>query len=148
MGEVMLMNERKRKGFTLVEIMVVVVIIGLLAALVVPQLTGRADQAKVTTTRTQIAGIEQSLELYQLDNGAFPTTDQGLEALVEKPTAPPEPINYPRGGYMKKLPKDAWKREFIYICPGEKGEYDIISLGADGREGGEEVNADITNWDD
>lgn len=127
--------------------MVVVVIIGLLSALVVPRFIGQSDEAKVTTTRAQISSIESALELFHLNNGFFPTTDQGLQALVEKPSMPPEPNNYPRGGYMKKMPKDAWKREFIYVCPGDKGDYDIISLGADGREGGEGANKDISNWD-
>lgn len=138
---------RKRSGFTLVEIMVVVVIIGLLAALVGPRLIGQSDDAKIRTTRVQISNFEQSLELYHLNNGRFPTTDQGLMALVEKPTIPPEPRNYQKGGYMKKLAKDAWGNDFIYTCPGKKGDYDIISYGADGQEGGEGVDADISNWD-
>ena len=141
------MPKRKRKGFTLVEIMVVVVIIGLLSALVVPRFIGQSDEAKVTTTRAQISSIESALELFHLNNGFFPTTDQGLMALVEKPTTPPEANNYPQGGYMKKLPQDAWKRDFIYTSPSEKGEYEIKSLGADGREGGDGATADITNWD-
>lgn len=136
---------RKRKGFTLIEIMVVVVIIGLLSALVGPRLMGQSDTAKRKTTQTQIAQIEQTLGLFYLDNGFYPTTAQGLEALVAKPIGQPEPLNYPEGGYMNKLPKDAWGREFIYVYPGEMSEYDIISYGADGEEGGEGAGVDITN---
>lgn len=137
----------KRRGFTLIEIMVVVVIIGMLAALVGPRLIGQSDEARRKTTAAQIAQIEQALGLYNLDNGYYPTTSQGLEALVSPPSTPPEPINYKKGGYMKKLPKDAWGREFIYNCPGEHGDFDIISYGADGQEGGEGAAADINNWD-
>lgn len=141
----MRISSRKRSGFTLVEIMVVVVIIGLLAALVGPQVIGRSDEAKVQATKVQISNFEQSLELFHLNNGFFPTTDQGLIALVEKPSMPPEPRNYPSGGYMKKLPKDPWDNDYVYICPGEKRDYDIISYGADRQEGGEGINSDITN---
>jgi general secretion pathway protein G len=142
-----MLKGKKRGGFTLVEIMVVVVIIGMLAAIIGPRLSDNADQARVTSTRTQISQIEQTLQMFHLNNGFFPSTEQGLRALVEKPTTPPEPKNYPKGGYMnsKNVPKDAWKNDFIYRCPGERGDYDIISLGADGKEGGEGVNADITN---
>ena len=138
-----------RRGFTLVEIMVVVVIIGMLAALVGPKVIGNTDQAKRTTTTTQIKNFEQALELYHLHNGFFPTTDQGLIALIEKPTMQPEPKNYAKGGYLKAkaVPKDPWGNDYVYLCPGREGEYDIISYGADGREGGEDGNADITNWD-
>jgi general secretion pathway protein G len=139
----------KHGGFTLVEIMVVVVIIGMLAALVGPRLMGQTDEARITNTRVQIKNLEQTLELFHLQNGFFPTTDQGLIALIEKPTMPPIPRNYPNGGYLnaKSVPSDAWGNEFIYLCPGEQGDYDIISYGRDGNEGGEGVNADITNWD-
>ena len=135
---------KKRRGFTLIEIMVVVVIIGLLSALVGPRLIGQSEEAKKKTTFTQIAQLDQVLGLYHLDNGFYPTTDQGLAALVSKPVSPPEPINYKKGGYMKKVPKDAWGREFIYVCPGEHGDYDISSYGPDGQEGGDD---DINNWD-
>ena len=140
---------RKRSGFTLVEIMVVVVIIGMLAALVGPRLMGQSDEAKIKTTRVQIKNLEQTLELFHLNNGFFPTTDQGLIALIQKPTMPPEPRNYPSGGYLnsKSVPKDAWGNDFIYLCPGDQGDYDIISYGRDGREGGDGVDADISNWD-
>jgi general secretion pathway protein G len=137
----------RRRGFTLIEIMVVIVIIGLLSALVGPRLIGQSDEAKRKTTATQIAQLEQVLGLFQLDNGFYPTTEQGLEALVKKPSLPPEPLNYKKGGYMKKVPKDAWGRDFIYRCPGEHGDFDIMSYGSDGKEGGEGTAADITNWD-
>lgn len=130
--------------------MVVVVIIGMLAALVGPRVMGQSDEARVTATKTQIASIAQAVQLYQLQNsGMLPTTNQGLQALIEKPTMPPVPKNYATGGYLnaKTLPKDAWGNDFVYLCPGEKGEYDIISYGRDGREGGEGLDADITNWD-
>ena len=138
---------KKRKGFTLIESMVVVVIIGLLSALVGPRLIGQSDEAKRKTTQTQIAQLEQVLGLYYLDNGAYPTTAQGLEALVKEPTTPPEPLNYKKGGYMKKVPKDAWGRDFLYASPGEHGDFDIMSYGADGQEGGSGANAEITNWE-
>jgi len=140
-------NSRKRSGFTLIEIMVVVVIIGLLSALVGPRLIGQSDEAKKKTTATQIAQLEQVLGLFHLDNGFYPTTNQGLEALVAKPDTQPEPLNYKKGGYMKKVPKDAWGNQFIYECPGEHGDFDIISYGSDGQEGGTDTAADITNWE-
>ncbi|MDR3354650.1 MAG: type II secretion system major pseudopilin GspG [Synergistaceae bacterium] len=142
-----MLKGKRRSGFTLVEIMVVVVIIGMLAAIIGPRLSDNTDQARITSTKTQITQIENVLQMFHINNGFFPTTEQGLRALIEKPTIPPEPKNFPRGGYMnsKSLPKDAWGNEFIYKCPGENGDYDIISLGADGKEGGEGKNADITN---
>ncbi len=138
---------KRHSGFTLIEIMIVVVIIGMLAALVGPRLIGQSDEAKIKTTKVQISQLEQTLGLFQLDNGFFPTTEQGLAALVNAPTIPPEPMNYKQGGYMKKLPKDAWGREFIYICPGQHGDFDIISYGSDGAEGGENSAKDLNNWE-
>ena len=137
----------KRRGFTLIEIMVVVVIIGLLSALVGPRLIGQSEEAKVKTTRTQIAQLEQVLGLFHLDNGFYPTTEQGLAAIVTRPTTPPEPLNYKKNGYMKKVPKDSWSREFVYECPGRHGDFDRLSYGADGQEGGEDSKADLTNWE-
>ena len=137
----------KRRGFTLIEIMVVVVIIGLLSALVGPRLIGQSEEAKVKTTRTQISQLEQVLGLFHLDNGFYPTTEQGLAALVTRPATPPEPLNYKKNGYMKKTPKDSWGREFIYECPGRHGDFDLLSYGADGQEGGEDSKADLTNWE-
>ena len=138
---------KRHAGFTLIEIMIVVVIIGMLSALVGPRLIGQSDEAKIKTTKIQISQLEQVLGLFQLDNGFFPTTEQGLAALVKAPTLPPEPMNYKQGGYMKKVPKDAWGREFIYICPGQHGDFDIISYGSDGAEGGEGNAKDINSWD-
>ena len=135
---------RKRSGFTLVEIMVVVVIIGLLAGLVGPRLFGQTYDAKVTATKTQMANFRSTLELYHLNNGFYPSTEQGLEALVSKPSGRPEPKNYPEGGYMKKLPPDPWGNPYVYQYPGTKSnEFELYSLGADGQEGGEAQNVDI-----
>ncbi|MDR1137283.1 MAG: type II secretion system major pseudopilin GspG [Synergistaceae bacterium] len=142
------MGLTKRKGFTLVEIMVVVVIIGMLAALVGGRFVGHSEASRVTAAKVQIKNFEQALELFHLNNGFFPTTDQGLAALIEKPSFPPEPKNYQRGGYLnaKSIPKDPWGYDYLYICPGRIGDYDIISYGSDGQEGGEENAADISNW--
>ncbi|MCF7936097.1 MAG: type II secretion system major pseudopilin GspG [Synergistales bacterium] len=141
------MHQRsRRRGFTLVEIMVVVVIMGLLAALVVPRIVGRGEEAKRTAAEMQLKEIEQSLDLFKLDNGFYPSTEQGLEALVSKPDLPPEPNNYPDGGYMKKTPTDPWGNPYVYRNPGEHGDYDLFSYGPDGEEGGEGDNADVTNW--
>ena len=138
-----------QKGFTLIEIMVVVVIIGILAALIVPNIMGRTDQAKVTATRTQIEALGQSLDMYRLDNHVYPSTEQGLKALIEKPAGNPEPKNWAEGGYLKKkkIPMDGWDHEFIYVSPGTHGGYDLYSYGADGKEGGEGLDADIKSWE-
>ena len=134
----------KRSGFTLVEILVVVVILGMLAALVVPNIIGSTDEAKRTATSVQIGQIEQALDIYRLHNGFYPTTEQGLEALVTKPSSNPQPKKYQEGGYMKKIPMDPWGNPFIYRSPGEKGVIDIISCGPDGDEG---TGNNITNHD-
>lgn len=141
---------RNAKGFTLIEVMVVLVILGLLATFVAPKLLNRPDEARVGKAKNDILAIESALKLYKLDNGFYPTTEQGLIALVQKPTADPVPGNWNSGGYMdgKEAPKDPWGREFIYRAPGdEEREYDIISLGADGAEGGEGANADIKSYE-
>ncbi|HRX26475.1 MAG TPA: type II secretion system major pseudopilin GspG [Aminivibrio sp.] len=142
------MNRKRRSGFTLVEILVVVVILGLLATLVIPRVVGRGEEAKRTAALVQIREIEQALDLYKLDNGFYPTTEQGLEALVSRPGGLPEPRNYREDGYMKKVPSDPWGRPYLYRSPGDHGEADLFSLGPDGAEGGEGKNRDITNWDE
>ena len=134
----------KRTGFTLVEILVVVVILGLLASLVIPNIIDSGDQAKRTAASVQIKAIEQALDMYRLHNGFYPTTEQGLEALVTKPSTNPQPKKYMDGGYMKKIPMDPWGNPFIYRSPGEKGIFDVISCGADGEEG---TGNNITNHD-
>ena len=138
---------RGRSGFTLIELMVVIVIIGLLAALVVPRLIGQAEKAKVTTTRAQIKLLEQNLQLFRLDNGFYPSTEQGLEALVRKPEAGRIPKNYAKDGYIKQVPKDAWGNDFAYVAPGAHDDYDLSSYGADGTPGGDGEDGDINSWD-
>ena len=137
----------REEGFTLIEIMVVIFIIALLAALVVPKIVGRTEEAKRTAALTQIREFENALSLYHLDNGSYPTTEQGLGALVKKPTLPPEPNSYKPGGYISKIPKDPWGHPYIYLSPGTHGEFDIMSYGADGARGGKGNNKDIVSWD-
>jgi general secretion pathway protein G len=138
-----------RRGFTLIEIMVVIVILALLAALVGPKIMGRTDDAKIQTTKTQIRNLESALKLYKLDNGVYPTTEQGLNALVTKPTVGVIPNNYKDGGYLesKNVPKDGWGNDYLYVSPGDHGDYDLYSYGADGVKGGDGKNADINSWD-
>ena len=138
---------KKQQGFTLIEIIVVVVIIGILATFVAPKFLGKTDDARIVKAKSDIQAIESALDIYKLDNYAYPTTDQGLEALVTIPSGDPAPANWQQGGYVKKLRKDPWQRDYLYLNPGEKGEIDIYSLGADGVEGGEGANADIGNWE-
>jgi general secretion pathway protein G len=140
---------KNRAGFTLIEIMVVIVILAMLAAYVGPKLMGSTDDAKIKTTRTQLKGMESALKLYRLDNGSYPTTEQGLIALIEKPTVGLIPRNYKQGGYLdsKSVPKDAWGNDFVYVSPGEKGDFDLYSFGADGVKGGDKNNADISSAD-
>lgn len=137
-----------RGGFTLLEIMVVIVILGLLAALVVPKLIGRTEEAKQTQTRLQIKNIEQALQLFKLDNGFYPGSEQGIEALVRAPEIGRVPKNYRKGGYLGRVPKDPWGTEYVYVSPGTNGDYDITSYGADEAPGGEDEDADINSWDE
>jgi general secretion pathway protein G len=136
-------------GFTLIELMVVVVIIGILAGLIVPRIMGSDDKARDAKAKMQIESIETALKLYKLDNGGYPSTEQGLKALVEAPTAGNLPKNWRQGGYLEKgkVPKDPWGNEFVYVSPGSHGDFDLSSLGADGEPGGEGKNKDINNWE-
>jgi general secretion pathway protein G len=134
-----------QSGFTLIEIIVVVVIIGLLAAVVTQTLSGRTDDARIAKARQDIQAMETALTLFKLDNFRYPTNEQGLRALVEKP-ADPEIRNWKEGGYVKRLSKDPWGKDYLYENPGTHGEIDIYTLGADGQAGGEKANADIGNW--
>ncbi len=140
-------SHKRARGFTLIEIMVVVAILGILAALVVPKIMGRPDEARIVAARQDIAAIRQALNLYRLDNQRYPTTEQGLQALVEKPASGPIPGNWKAGGYLERLPKDPWGAPYQYLNPGLRGEVDIYSLGADGATGGAGNNADIGSWE-
>jgi general secretion pathway protein G len=140
-------QQRRQRGFTLVEIMVVVVIIGILGMLVVPKLLGRTGEARVTAARTDIATLMQALKLYKLDNQRYPTTEQGLQALVQKPTTGPAANGWKEGGYVEKLPKDPWGNNYQYLSPGLHGEIDVFSLGADGQPGGGGEDTDVGSWD-
>ncbi len=137
------------RGFTLIELMVVIVILGILAGLIIPRIMGRPEEAKRLKANLQIESLETALKLYKLDNGMYPDTEQGLQALVEEPEAGTLPKNWRKGGYLEKgrVPKDPWGNEFVYLSPGVHGEYDIISYGADGVSGGDEKNKDINNWE-
>lgn len=135
----------RSSGFTLIEVMVVVIILGILAAIVVPRVMDRPDDARIAKAKQDIRALESALNLYKLDNFVYPTTDQGLEALVTKPSGTPEPKNWKR--YMDRLPKDPWGEPYQFLSPGSKGDVDIYSLGADNQQGGEGPNADIGNWE-
>lgn len=137
------------KGFTLIELLVVLVIIGILAGYVGPRIMGHPEEAKRTMAAAQISSLETALETYRLDNGAYPSTEQGLQALIEAPTAGKLPPKWREGGYMKKgkVPKDPWGNEYIYLSPGSHSDFDIISYGGDGESGGEGTDADVNNWE-
>lgn len=137
---------RRQRGFTLLEIMVVIVILGLLVAVVAPNVLQNQDKAMVEKARADIAILEQAVDMYKLDNFSHPTTDQGLEALVNKPSSGPVPKRYNAEGYIKRLPNDPWGNPYQYLQPGDHGTVDIYSLGADGELGGEGLAADIGNW--
>mgnify|MGYP001561238734 CR=1 FL=1 len=140
---------KNSKGFTLIEIMVVIVILGILAMYVAPKLMGRPDEAKQVRVKMDLASLETALKLYKLDNGIYPGTEQGLQALVLKPESGVIPKKWRPGGYLEKgkVPKDPWGNDLIYLSPGLKGDFEIVSYGADGVPGGENENKDISNWD-
>lgn len=137
---------RQQRGFTLIEMMVVVVILGVLAALVVPKVMSRPDEARLVAAKQDIQALSQALKLYRLDNQRYPSTEQGLQALVQKPTTAPTPPNWKSGGYLERLPKDPWGHGYLYLSPGVRGEIDVFSYGADGVAGGEGNDADIGSW--
>jgi general secretion pathway protein G len=146
------MNMRKilnNHGFTLIELMVVIVILGILAGLIIPRIMGRPDEARRAKATIQIESLESALKMYKLDNGNYPMTEQGLQALVEPPAVGALAKNWKQGGYLEKgkVPKDPWDNDFIYLCPGTHGEYDLSSYGADGEPGGDGKNKDINNWE-
>jgi general secretion pathway protein G len=130
---------------TLIEMMVVLVIIALVAAIIVPNVIGRPDEARATVAQSDIRAVSSALELYRLDNRTYPTTTQGLEALAVRPTSPPEPRNWVAGGYLTAVPIDPWGNDYLYASPGQTGGFDLMSLGADGAPGGEGANADIAH---
>jgi general secretion pathway protein G len=134
-------------GFTLIEIMVVIIILGILVGLIVPRFMEKPEKARRVKAQLQIESISTALKEYKLDTGDYPTTEQGLQALVEKPAIGKIPKKYPEKGYLSKIPKDPWENDYIYISPGEHGDFDLISYGADGEEGGEDKNADVQSWE-
>lgn len=138
-----------QRGFTLIEIMVVIVILAILAAVIAPRVIGRVDESRVIESKVQIKNFETALKMYKLDNGKYPTTSQGLLALVEKPRSSPAPRKWHKGGYLEKrnIPSDAWGNPFLYLSPGLHGDYDLLSYGADGIKGGADFDADINNWE-
>ena len=140
---------KSNHGFTLIELMVVIVILGILVSFIAPRLMGRPDEAKQVKARVQMESLETAIKLYKLDSGIYPATEQGLQALVEQPQTGTLPKKWRKGGYLEKgkVPKDPWGNEFVYLSPGAHGDYDIISYGADGVPGGEEFNKDINSWE-
>jgi general secretion pathway protein G len=136
-------------GFTLIELMVVIVILGILAGLIIPRIMGRPEEARRMKARVQMESIETALRLYKLDNGIYPSTEQGLQALIEAPTVGDLPRAWRKGGYLEKgqVPKDPWGYEYVYLSPGLHGDYDLVSYGADGQPGGEDQNKDVNSWE-
>jgi len=145
-GETRMRRLNDKRGFTLIEIMVVVVILGILAGIVVPRLLDRPEEARRTKATVQIKSLEEALGLFKLDNGFYPTTEQGLQALVSKPTSGRNAAKYRAGGDIKKVPLDPWENAYLYLSPGVHGDFDLISYGPDGETGGEGDDADIENW--
>jgi len=139
---------KRNAGFTLIEVMVVVVILGILAAVIVPKIMDNPDKARVVKAKQDVQALKNALDLYKLDNFSYPSTDQGLQALVQKPSGSPEARNWKQGGYLDRLPKDPWGGDYQYLSPGVHAGVDVYSLGADGRPGGDGINADIGNWED
>lgn len=144
-----MLDLKDKRGFTLLEIIIVVFILSILAAIVAPRIIGRTDDARIAEAKVQIRNFETALKLFKIDNGFYPSTEQGLQALIEKPTIGEIPPKYREGGYLeqKKIPLDPWGNPYIYVCPGLHGDYDLMSLGADGKEGGEGKDADIKSWE-
>ena len=140
------MQQRSQQGFTLIEILVVVAILAILGALIVPKIMDRPNDARVAAAKQDILAIESAMKLYKLDNGRYPSSEQGIQALVQKPIAAPVPTNWKSGGYLEKLPNDPWGNPYLFLSPGLKGEIDILSYGADGQAGGEGYDADIGSW--
>lgn len=138
-----------QRGFTLIEIMVVIVILAILAAVIAPRIIGRVDESRVIESKVQIKNFETALKMYRLDNAKYPSTSQGLIALVERPKTSPVPRKWHKGGYLEKnkVPKDPWGNPFLYISPGLHGDFDILSYGADGLKGGVDFDSDINNWE-
>jgi general secretion pathway protein G len=142
-------KKTNHRGFTLIELMIVIVILGILAGLLVPRIMGRPDEARQLKAKILIEGMETALKLYKLDSGLYPNTSQGLQALIEQPEIEPLPRKWRNGGYLEKgrLPKDPWGNDFVYLSPGIQGDYSIMSYGADGVPGGEGKNMDINSWE-
>lgn len=143
---VYVLDRRKHRGFSLIEILVVLVILGLLVSIVAPNVLGRADEARVQKADADFKSIATALKIYRLDNYVYPSTEQGLVALVEKPALPPEPRNWKAEGYLDEIPLDPWGRPYLYLSPGEHGSFDLYSYGADGVPGGEGQSQDLGNW--
>lgn len=142
------MKTRSNRGFTLMEILIVVVIIGTLAAFVAPKFFDEPGKARQVSAKQQLKGFMTALEMYNLDNHTYPSTEQGLKALKDEPTSDPEPANYKDGGYMNNIPKDPWGRDYVYLSPGVNSKnYDLMSYGADGKKGGKDEDADIVSWE-
>jgi general secretion pathway protein G len=140
-------HHSRAQGFTLIELMVVIVILGILAGLIVPRIMGRPEEAKQLKAKMQMESIATALKLFKLDNGNYPTTAQGLMALVEQPETGNQIKNWRKGGYMDKIPKDPWGNDFVYVSPGVHGDFDISSYGGDGTPGGEDKDKDINSWE-